>query len=205
MLATQLQTPSLRTNNKHHHQAVHKARPAVLKPSKSNSDDLKVIKGIGPVIEKALNASGIYSYRQIAHFTPANIEWVNTHLDFHGRIEREDWIGQAKALLPKHSAHTSQSIPPALLDKPLNTGPDDLKRIKGIGHVLEKDLHELGIYHYQQIAIMTTANASWVDQELGFPGRLQRENWIGQARTLMAGSKTEYAKRFDQGKTPYKD
>ena len=205
MLATELHTPSLNTNINRYQQPVHKAQPVALKPSSGVTDDLKVIKGIGPVIEKALNAAGIYYYRQIAEFTQANIQWVNTHLDFHGRIEREEWIEQARALLPKNEPRISDSVPPALLDKPLNTGPDDLKRIKGIGHVLEKDLQKLGIFHYQQIATMTADNAIWLDEQLGFPGRSQRENWVGQARTLMAGSKTEYAKRFDQGETPYKD
>lgn len=205
MLANEMHTPTSNITINRYNKPIHKSKPAALKPSRGVTDDLKVIKGIGPVIEKALNAEGIYYYHQIAQFTPDNIQWVNTHLDFHGRIEREEWIEQAKALLPKHAPDLPNAVPPALLDKPLNSGPDDLKRIKGIGHILEKDLHKLGIYHYQQIAIMTTDNANWVDQQLGFPGRLQRENWIGQARILMAGSKTEYAKRFDQGQTPYKD
>ncbi|MGH6918742.1 MAG: NADH-quinone oxidoreductase subunit E, partial [Geminicoccaceae bacterium] len=61
-------------------------------------DDLKTISGIGPAIEKILHELGIYHFRQIADFTPDNVAWVNEHLRFKGRIEREDWIGQARKL-----------------------------------------------------------------------------------------------------------
>ena len=180
------------------------AQPTPLKLRSDKADELQAIRGIGPVIEKALHAAGIYHYRQIARFDTANITWVNQHLDFHGRIEREDWIGQAQRLLPKEdSAETTDSMQPALLDKPLNSGPDNLKRIKGIGLVLEKDLQEIGIYHYQQLATLSNDNTKWLNQKLGFPGRIERENWAMQARELMTGNTTEYSARFDQGKTPY--
>jgi small subunit ribosomal protein S2 len=61
-------------------------------------DDLKKISGVGPVLEKKLNELGIYHYSQIAGFTPDDIERVDTELNFKGRIERDGWIDQAKAL-----------------------------------------------------------------------------------------------------------
>ena len=62
------------------------------------ADDLKRINGVGPGIERALNENGIFHYRQIALLTPQNLVWLDHHLRLKGRIEREDWIGQAKAL-----------------------------------------------------------------------------------------------------------
>jgi len=62
------------------------------------ADDLKKISGVGPVLEKKLNALGIARYDQIAAFTPEEIERVDEVLSFKGRIEREDWLGQARAL-----------------------------------------------------------------------------------------------------------
>ena len=62
-------------------------------------DDLKKISGIGPGIERTLNGLGIYHYRQIAAFSPENVLWVDRRLRFRGRIDREDWVGQAKALV----------------------------------------------------------------------------------------------------------
>ena len=61
-------------------------------------DDLKQITGVGPVLEEKLNAMGIYHYAQIAAFTADEVEKVDTELNFKGRIERDEWISQAKAL-----------------------------------------------------------------------------------------------------------
>jgi peptide/nickel transport system ATP-binding protein len=59
-------------------------------------DDLKQISGIGPALESRLNGLGIYRFEQIAAWRKAEIEWVETFLNFKGRIERDDWVGQAK-------------------------------------------------------------------------------------------------------------
>ncbi len=62
-------------------------------------DDLTLISGIGPVIQKKLHQLGIYSFSQIAAFTPDDIEVVTKTLKvFKGRIGRDNWIGQAAAL-----------------------------------------------------------------------------------------------------------
>ncbi len=63
------------------------------------ADNLQEIKGIGPKIAGILNDLGIRRFDQIAAWTPENIEWVNERLKFKGRIERESWIPQAKALM----------------------------------------------------------------------------------------------------------
>lgn len=62
-------------------------------------DDLKRIAGIGPKLEQTLNANGIYSYRQIADWDEADIAAFDELLPaFHGRIRRDDWVGQARQL-----------------------------------------------------------------------------------------------------------
>lgn len=73
-------------------------KPEVVEVAKGEEDDLKRIKGIGPVNERALNELGIFKFTQIAAWTPSNVEWVEGSLSFPGRIGREDWISQAKAL-----------------------------------------------------------------------------------------------------------
>ncbi|ODT75510.1 MAG: NADH-quinone oxidoreductase subunit E [Pelagibacterium sp. SCN 64-44] len=62
------------------------------------ADDLKLISGVGPVLEGKLNALGITRFDQIARFKKADITRVDEVLNFRGRIERDDWIRQAKAL-----------------------------------------------------------------------------------------------------------
>ncbi|MHA3980270.1 NADH-quinone oxidoreductase subunit NuoE [Halovulum sp. GXIMD14794] len=66
--------------------------------------------------------------------------------------------------------------------------PDDLKKISGVGPKLEKLLHSLGFFHFDQIAAWTEAEIEWVDQNLeGFKGRVTRDNWVEQARDLAKG------------------
>ncbi|TJW13346.1 MAG: NADH-quinone oxidoreductase subunit E [Mesorhizobium sp.] len=61
-------------------------------------DDLKLISGVGPKIEGILHSLGIYTFAQVASWKKAEREWVDAYLSFHGRIERDDWVRQAKAL-----------------------------------------------------------------------------------------------------------
>lgn len=66
-----------------------------------------------------------------------------------------------------------------------SNGPDDLKRINGIGPKLEATLNQLGIFTYKQISGWTDAEANQMDESIGsIPGRILRDNWIGQARIL---------------------
>ena len=61
-------------------------------------DDLKLIRGIGGFIEKKLNALGIYTFRQIAAFTPEDEDIVNEAIEFfNGRVRRDEWMYQATA------------------------------------------------------------------------------------------------------------
>ena len=63
-------------------------------------DDLKQITGIGPKLERLLHANGIFNFGQIAGWQDADVQAMDELLPaFHGRIQREDWIGQARKLL----------------------------------------------------------------------------------------------------------
>ncbi|MEZ5409960.1 MAG: hypothetical protein R2761_18165 [Acidimicrobiales bacterium] len=63
-------------------------------------DDLKRIKGIGPVMERSLNEQGIHSFEQLARLTKPEIDRLTAAIAaFPGRIEREDWVGSARRLL----------------------------------------------------------------------------------------------------------
>lgn len=65
--------------------------------TEDEKDDLKLIKGVGPFIEKKLNALGIYTFKQIANFTDKDKDIVNEAIEFFkGRIKRDNWVEQAK-------------------------------------------------------------------------------------------------------------
>ena len=76
---------------------------------------------------------------------------------------------------------------PLALEAPRDGGPHDLQRIKGVGPVNEKRLHELGVFHFDQIAAWGRREIRWVGTYLSFPGRIDREQWVVQAAKLAAG------------------
>ena len=78
------------------------------------------------------------------------------------------------------------------------TRRDDLKRIRGIGVLIEKKLNSMGIVAYEQIANWTADDIDRVSQSLDFKGRIERENWVEQARILASGGATEFARRVDR-------
>jgi len=70
--------------------------------TEDDKDDLKLISGVGPFIEKKLNGVGIYTYEQISKFSPQDIEDLTESIKFFpGRIERDNWVQQAKDLMKK--------------------------------------------------------------------------------------------------------
>lgn len=77
--------------------------------------------------------------------------------------------------------------------------PEDLKRIRGVGVLIEKKLLSMGITSYAQIANWSNADVDRVSNVLDFKGRIERENWIEQARILSAGGQTEFSRRVDRG------
>jgi large subunit ribosomal protein L21 len=83
--------------------AAAKAKPASGESKKAKAaefnDDVKLIAGVGPALEKKLAAQGVTSLKQIAEWTPAEIERIDDELAFKGRIEREEWVEQAKDLI----------------------------------------------------------------------------------------------------------
>jgi predicted flap endonuclease-1-like 5' DNA nuclease len=217
--------------------------PGIVAPAEGEADDLKRIKGMGPEIEKACNALGIYQFRQIANWTPGEAIWVGHHIGFPGRIEREHWIAQARLLgsgaETEHSRAVKSGIVDRKADEPLDPAAaemlgkslpeqaaavegedkhpgrrpyglatplgkaDNLKRIRGIGPQNESRLHGLGIWHVSQIAAWTDENVKWVGSYLGSSGRIQRDNWVAQARDLAAaGKQTESSRRVAAGKVP---
>ena len=125
------------------------------------------------------------------------------------------WLGDmgSKAAKPVRKAAVKNAIKkPAIKAKPkkVSAGPakpkpmkaprkggaDDLKMIKGVGPKLEKMLHTLGFFHFDQVSNWSKGEIAWVDDNLeGFKGRVSRDNWVSQAKILAKGGKTEFSKR----------
>jgi NADH-quinone oxidoreductase subunit E len=88
---------------------------------------------------------------------------------------------------------------PQRLAKPTGKA-DDLKLISGVGPKLEQTLNKLGFWHFAQIGKWTKKDIGIVDDELSFKGRIERDDWVKQAKALAKGGEAEYIKVF--GKKP---
>ena len=92
----------------------------------------------------------------------------------------------ATALPPAtaRSAHLAQK--PHLFDSASEGPADDLKKISGVGPAYERQLNDMGIYYYRQIAGWRRDEIAWLDERLAFPGRITRDKWQEQARLLIS-------------------
>jgi predicted flap endonuclease-1-like 5' DNA nuclease len=79
---------------------------------------------------------------------------------------------------------------------------DDLKRIRGIGKQNEKRLNSHGVTTFAQIASWTEADQKDWGEKLAFPGRIEREEWVRQAKILAGGGETEFSRRVEKGEVP---
>lgn len=110
--------------------------------TEADKDDLSRINGVGSFLEKKMNELGIYKYEQLQQFTPYWVERLTAAIEFFpGRIERDDWIGQARRL-----QEIKMENPEALeASAVFSTNMEDLKTVEGIGSKIEELLKENGI------------------------------------------------------------
>lgn len=102
-----------------------------------------------------------------------------------GQLEAADEAADAE-----EEAKSVARIRPPQLEKPFMEKADDLTLIGGIGPKIQELLHDLGIFHFEQIAAWTPENVAWVDEYLSFSGRIIREGWVEQA-SILAGEAAE--------------
>lgn len=93
----------------------------------------------------------------------------------------------AHPVAPEAAAPMDAVQAPTRLDAPRGGMADNLQEIEGIGPAMEKLCHDLGFYHFDQIAAWTPAEVAWVDQNLtGFKGRVTRDRWVVQAQMIQS-------------------
>jgi predicted flap endonuclease-1-like 5' DNA nuclease len=200
-----------------------------------DGERLHRIIGVDPDSEALLRANGVTTLVQIAGWSAEDVAHFETLLGAPGRITRESWVEQALFLTglaapleePEPVADEEpapEAVPgeasaesgsrgdsyvalrsvrsEALRGEGVGFSTDlvqDLKRIRGIGVLIEKKLNSLGITAYEQVANWTRSDIDRVSELLDFKGRIERENWIEQARILASGGQTEFSRRVDRG------
>ncbi len=103
---------------------------------------------------------------------------------------------QTVAEAPVALAAIPEGVKPQGLTAARDGKADDLKEIEGIGPAMEKLLHELGFFHFDQIAAWTADEIAWVDQNLkGFRGRVTRDKWVAQAKIIVAEGLEAFRRR----------
>ncbi|WP_319499165.1 hypothetical protein [uncultured Cohaesibacter sp.] len=115
----------------------------------------------------------------------------------------EQKLEKALAALPKGATAEQKAeavgTKPLALDGPIEGKADDLKQIKGIGKVIEGKLNAMGVYHFKQIADWDRGEVNYVSTFLSFKGRIDRENWVAQAKLLSSGQATAFSMRVAKG------
>jgi predicted flap endonuclease-1-like 5' DNA nuclease len=162
---------------------------------KEEADDLTIISGIGGWIQEKLNVLEIFTFRQISNFTKEDIATVTEAIEyFPGRIERDEWILQAKELI--RIAGKKTELLKRIRDRKGRIYYDrlgiahkheanNLTLIDGLGLWVEERLNTLGIYTFSQISKLTHSDIETITEVLEIiPGRIEQDNWVGQAREL---------------------
>lgn len=148
-------------------------------------DDLTLIKGVGTFIEEKLNGLGIYTYEQISQFDEDMIEKVTAGIEFFpGRINRDDWVGQASRLMDIKTDNPEALNPKAVF--PDNS--EDLKIVEGIGPKIEQLLKTAGINTWQQLADTSSEKLQSILREAGDRFRIHDPStWPMQAQMAADG------------------
>lgn len=97
-----------------------------------------------------------------------------------------------RAIAAAAASASTATAEPELFKKPRGGTADDLSLIWGVAEKMAEKLHEMGIWHFEQIAKWTPENVAWFESQLdGFKGRVMRDKWIEQAQKLASGWRPE--------------
>ena len=133
---------------------IHDEKPGLdrkIDASEYDRDNLTLIEGVGPFLEKKLNDIGIFSFAQIAALSTEEIQQLTRNIGhIPGRIEQDDWVGQAAKL------NTLKIENPTAVERSITAvatpSPDDLTIIEGIGEQLQAILKNAGINTWEDLA-----------------------------------------------------
>lgn len=163
-----------------------------------------------------LNSADLYSLTQTLKALPkADTKAKVNHYEWdpkNRRATKGGWVDpkrKASADPKKRSGNLGRDLTQGLVDEDPNKGrparakpqvlytdgatdgaPDDLKKIKGVGPVFERELNAKGIYYYRQIGAWKVADIKMIEADVltRFPGRIKRDDWVKQAKTLAKGA-----------------
>lgn len=151
--------------------------------SADEKDDLKRINGVGPFIEKKLNTLGIFTYKQVSQFDEDLSNNVTDAIEFFpGRIQRDNWVGQAAKL---HQMKLDGTLN-AKTKNPSN--PEDLKIVEGIGPKIEQLLKGDGLHNWTDLAAASVERLQGILNAAGDRYKMHNPStWAEQAEMAAKG------------------
>ncbi|MEM9930215.1 MAG: helix-hairpin-helix domain-containing protein, partial [Bacteroidota bacterium] len=158
-------------------------------------DDLTQIEGVGTFLQQKLYDEGYYTYAAIANLSSAEIEELTGKIGYlPGRIEKDDWVGQAKKLMAAPKKADKKSTKKTTKKK--KSKADNLKVIEGIGPKIEGLLKDAGIKTLDQLAKTPVDDIKAVLTKAGDRYRIHDPGtWPSQAR-LAANEEWDLLKQY---------
>ncbi|KPU84556.1 50S ribosomal protein L21 [Marinosulfonomonas sp. PRT-SC04] len=160
------------------------------KRTKGHRQKLTLIR-ITEILEKGADKSGVKAAIGTGSVSAAIVAAMKPASNNPARAEQGKPAPKPKAA--KKSAKTAEKADAKPAKKAAaksaapTDGANDLKKLSGVGPALEKTLHEAGVTTFAQIAGWSTADIADMDEKLSFKGRIEREGWVEQAKTLAKG------------------
>jgi len=150
---------------------------------------------IGDILESGADATGVKAAIGTGSLSVAALAALGAASNKPAKPEQDRTAKPAKVKAAKVSKPAAEpadadevvGVKPAnLLSEAREGGPDDLKRISGVGPKLETLLNKNGVFHFDQIAAWSVDEIAYMDDQLSFKGRIERDGWLAQAATLAA-------------------
>jgi len=136
----------------------------------------------------ANDSAGVEALQQRFHEEQSNLDAAGTGVvDRNGESAAYVSALNSSAMAKNQSAKAQDEVPVPIYQAP--SQKDDLKKINGIGPVMERTLNALGVTTFKQVAEFTQGDIDKVSQAIGaFPGRIERDDWVGKARQILQNS-----------------
>ncbi|WP_108484105.1 50S ribosomal protein L21 [Oceaniglobus ichthyenteri] len=147
---------------------------------------------IGDILESGADKSGVKAAIGTGSLSAAALVALSPAKNKPAKPEQDRTAKPAKAKAAKVAkpakadTEVAGSKPANLLDAARDGGADDLKKISGVGPKLEELLNENGVFHFDQIAAWNTEEIAYMDEQLSFKGRIERDGWLAQATEFAA-------------------
>ncbi|HUF57527.1 MAG TPA: 50S ribosomal protein L21 [Thermohalobaculum sp.] len=153
--------------------------------AKGGAKDAKAAIGVGAARRAGLSVA-VHPAKAESKTAKAETKAAKAESEPAAEAEAKPKKGAAKAAKAEAPADAPKAARPGNLLEAAKGDADDLTKLSGVGPKLAEKLNASGVFHFWQIAEWTDEEVAHMDEQLSFKGRITRDDWIGQAKTLAA-------------------